>query len=61
MTAIGTEPAPPLRLLVPVGFLCLGVYLWFTALALEIYVLAPIAVWCVVVAVVPALRLLRHR
>jgi hypothetical protein len=62
MTTVTVEPAPPIRrLLVPFVFLCAGVYLLFTALVLQVYVLVPIAAWCFVIGAVPALRLLRHR
>ena len=62
MTTLTTEPAARFRvLLVPLIVLAAGIYLLFTALALEIYILVPIAAACFVIAFVPWLRLLRHR
>ena len=54
------EPAPPIALpffaLTAMG---LGIYVFFTALALETYALVPVAVVCFAAAVAPALKLLK--
>jgi hypothetical protein len=55
------EPAPPLKLLLA-SFVALnvGVYVSFTALALETYLLLPVAAACFAAAFLPALKLVRR-
>jgi hypothetical protein len=62
VTTITQEPAPPFGMLLRSFVLfCAGVYLFFTAFAMEIYVLLPISVACFLVAALPARKLLKHR
>jgi hypothetical protein len=56
-----TEPAPRARtLLVPFALILAAIYLLFTALAMEVYVLLPIAAMLFAVGAAPAARLLRR-
>jgi len=55
------EPAPNLRtLLVPFALVSLAIYVFFTALALEVYLLVPLAALLLAGGVVPAGRLLKR-
>jgi hypothetical protein len=62
MTTLTTEPATSARqFIVPLTLACVAVYLLFTALAMEVYILLPIATILFLIAVAPALRLLKHK
>ena len=57
-----TEPAPRLRtLLVPFVLVGASVYLLFTALALEVYILVPIAAMVFLIGAAPAVSLIRRK
>jgi len=56
-----TEPAPRARtLLVPFVVIVAAIYLFFTALAMEIYVLVPIAAILFAIGIAPAVRLIKR-
>jgi hypothetical protein len=62
MTTSTSEPAPPVRrVLPPFVLLCAAIYLFFTALAMEVYALVPVAAACAALGAAPAVRLLRRR
>jgi hypothetical protein len=57
-----TEPAPRARtLLVPFTSIVAAIYLVFTALAMEVYLLLPIAALLFAIGIAPAARLLKSR
>ena len=56
-----TEPAPRTRtLLVPFAVTVLAIYLFFTALAMEVYILLPVAGLLFLIGLAPAARLLKR-
>ena len=62
MTTNTCEPAPPFWMLLRCFvLLCAGVYIFFTAFAMEVYVLLAAAAVCFLIAALPARKLLRHR
>jgi hypothetical protein len=62
MTTLTNEAAPRLRtIVVPLTVVCLSIYLLFTALVMEVYILVPIATLLFLIGTAPALRLLRRR
>jgi hypothetical protein len=57
-----TEPAPRLRtLVVPFVLVCLAIYLLFTALAMQVYILVPIAALLLLSGLAPAIRLIKRK
>jgi hypothetical protein len=63
-TSLGTmlEPTPPLAIpVLCLATVSLGVYLFFSAFALEWYPLVVVACVCFVAAGLPALKLVKHR
>ena len=62
MTTLTTEPAISARLfVVPFTLVCAAIYLLFTALVMEVYILLPIAAFVFLIAVAPAFRLLKRK
>jgi hypothetical protein len=62
MTTYTTEPAPRLRALVaPLALVSLAIYVFFVALAMEVYLLLAPALLLLALGIAPARALLRRR